>query len=137
MKIIRRVTKGIKVPIGRHMVVTKINKDGVFVRNIGEQSQYWLAYSLDNFEVVSCKSCKVSKVEFEALKYAVIIHHELGINEKEWEAIVKNKPKIIKFWYPKRGCIYIWTNMVKKRVIAGKPYVCIEIKQRCYEKPDD
>lgn len=135
MQIIRRVAKSVKVPIGRPMVVTKINKDGVFVRNIGERAEFWLAYSLDNFEVVSCIPCKVSKVEFEALKCAVMIHHELDVNKKEWEAIAKNKPKIIKFWYPKRGCIYIWTNMVKKRVLAGKPYVCIEIKQRFYEKP--
>lgn len=138
MKIVRRVPKSINIPIGRHIIITKVTARGIFARNIGEHSEYWLAESLDNFAEVSCKSCKISKVEFSALKNAVIIHHSLRTTaNKEWKAIVTKKPQLIKFWHPGEGCMYIWPSVIKQKVIAGEPYCYIEVKQRCYEKPDE
>ena len=138
MRVIRRVPKGLKIPVGRHMIVTRITAKGVFVRNIGEQSEYWLAEDLSNFVDIPCIRCKLSKVEFSALKCAVIVHHPLRTTKnKEWKAIVKNKPQLIKFWHPGEGCIYIWPSVIKQRVIGGEPFCYIEVKQRCYEKPDN
>lgn len=136
MKIVRRILKQLNVCIGRYIIITKITNNGIFARNVGEHSEYWLADNLNNFAEVPYKTCKVSKVEFEALKYAVIINRPISSNHsKEWKAIIEKKPKIIKFWHPKEGCIYIWPDMIKQRVIAGEPYCCIEIRTRCYEKP--
>lgn len=138
MKIVRRVPKGLKMPVGRHIIITRTTAKGIFARNIGEKSEYWLAEDLDNFIEVSCARCKLSKVEFSALKAAVIVHHSLRPpKNKEWKNIVKNKPQLIKFWHPGEGCMYIWPSVIKQRVIGGEPFCYIEVKQRCYEKPDN
>lgn len=136
MKIVRRLSKAMNVPLGRHIIVTKKTEQGIFARNVGERSEYWLADSLKNFAEVSNVSCKLNKAEFEALKFAVIINHTLaGIHNKQWKVIVKEKPTIIRFWYPGGGCIYIWPSVIKQRVTGGEPYVYIEIHSRCFERP--
>lgn len=136
MKIVRRLSKSVNLPLGRHIIITKVTSNGVFARNIGEHSEYWLADNLKNFVEISSMSCQLNKVEFEALKHAVVMHHSLSdIHNKQWKAIVKEKPAIIRFWSQHCGYIYIWPQLIKQRVVAGHPYVYIEIKQRCFEKP--
>lgn len=48
MKIVRRKMKQ-GGTIGRYIVITRENKQGVFARYIGEKVEFWLAENLDNY----------------------------------------------------------------------------------------
>lgn len=119
--------------IGRHMIVTKHKREGYYARYVGEKSEFYLAETLDNYENIPVVSCKVSITEFEKLKTAIQFSH---IWAPTWRRIYNEKPKIIKFWAPNCGCMYVWVSLIKKRVINKAPNIYIEITSRCYESLD-
>lgn len=131
MKIVRRKMKQ-GGTIGRHMVITRENKQGVFARYVGEKAEFWLAENLNNYEQISVVDCNISIIEFNCLKYAVHFHH---IWAPRWKTICEKKPTIIRFYAKNQGFLYIWPNLIKKRVLNKAPMVYIEIKSRVYE-PD-
>lgn len=132
MSVIRRRMKE-GGTIGRHMVVTKRKKEGYYARYVGEKSEFYLAETLDNYEDIPVVPCKVSITEFEKLKTAIYFSH---IWAPTWRRIYNEKPKIIKFWAPNCGYMYVWVSLIKKRVVNKAPNIYIEITSRCYESFD-
>jgi hypothetical protein len=132
MKIVRRKMKQ-GGTTGRHMIITRENKQGVFARYIGEDYEFWLAENLNNFEEMKVINCNISIIEFNALKHAVFFYH---IWAPRWKTIYENEPDVIRFYAKNQGFLYIWPNLIKKRVLNKAPMVYIEIESRCYE-PDD
>ncbi len=132
MRIVRRKLRDGAV-IGRHIVITRHEKEGYYARYVGEKSEFYLAETLDNYENILIVSCKVSITEFEKLKTAIQFQH---IWAPTWRRIYNEKPTVIKFWAPNCGCIYVWVSLIKKRVINKAPNIYIEITSRCYESLD-
>ena len=132
MRIVRRKLKDGAV-IGRHIVITRHEKEGYYARYVGEKSEFYLAETLDNYENILIVSCKVSITEFEKLKTAIQFSH---IWAPTWRRIYNEKPTIIKFWAPNCGCMYVWVSLIKKRVVNKAPNIYIEITSRCYESLD-
>lgn len=132
MEVVRRKLKDGAI-IGREIIITKRKKDGYYARYIGEKSEFYLAETLDNFIEISMVKCKVSITDFEKLKTAVQFSH---IWAPTWRRIYNEKPKIIKFWAPNCGYMYIWVSLIKKRVVNKAPNIYIEITNRCYESFD-
>lgn len=132
MMIVRRRLKEGAL-IGREIIVTRQKKDGYHARYIGEKSEFYLAETLDNFVEIPIVKCKVSITDFERLKTAIQFSH---IWAPTWRRIYNEKPKIIKFWAPNCGCMYVWVSLIKKRVVNKAPNIYIEITSRCYESLD-
>jgi len=132
MRIVRRRLKEGAV-IGRHIIITRHEKEGYYARYVGEKSEFYLAETLDNYENILIVSCKVSITEFEKLKTAIQFSH---IWAPTWRRIYNEKPTIIKFWAPNCGCMYVWVSLIKKRVVNKAPNIYIEITSRCYESLD-
>lgn len=132
MKIVRRKMKQ-GGTIGRYIVITRENKQGVFARYVGEKAEFWLAENLDNYQEISVVNCNVSIVEFNAYKHAVQFYH---IWAPRWRTIHTQKPEIIRFYAKNQGFLYVWPNLIKKRVLNKAPQVYIEVKQRLYESDD-
>jgi hypothetical protein len=132
MEVVRRKLKDGAV-IGREIIITKRKKDGYYARYIGEKSEFYLAETLDNFVEIPMVKCKVSITDFEKLKTAIQFSH---IWAPTWRRIYNEKPKIIKFWAPNCGYMYVWVSLIKKRVINKAPNIYIEIVNRCYESFD-
>lgn len=132
MRIVRRRLKDGAI-IGRHIIVTRHEKEGYYARYVGEKSEFYLAETLDNYENILIVSCKVSITEFEKLKTAIQFSH---IWAPTWRRIYNEKPTIIKFWAPNCGCMYVWVSLIKKRVVNKAPNIYIEITNRCYESLD-
>jgi hypothetical protein len=129
MKIVRRKMKQ-GGTIGRYMVITSQKKEGFYARYIGEKSEFWLAESLNNFQEISTVKCKVSISDFERLKHAICFSH---IWAPTWRRIYEEKPKIIKFWAPNCGYLYVCVSIIKKKVENKAPNIYIEITERVYE----
>ena len=73
---------------------------------------------------------EISVLEFEALKHAIHIHHDLS---PAWEKLLKAQPEIIKFWNRSEGVIYVWPDAIKRRIFGHSiPMVYVEIKNRTY-----
>lgn len=132
MRIVRRRLKEGAV-VGRHIVITRHEKEGYYARYVGEKSEFYLAETLDNYENILIVSCKVSITEFEKLKTAIQFSH---IWAPTWRRIYNEKPTIIKFWAPNCGFMYVWVSLIKKRVVNKAPNIYIEITSRCYESLD-
>ena len=132
MRIVRRRLKDGAV-IGRHIIVTRHEKEGYYARYVGEKSEFYLAETLDNYENILIVPCKVSITEFEKLKTAIQFSH---IWAPTWRRIYNEKPTIIKFWAPNCGYMYVWVSLIKKRVVNKAPNIYIEITSRCYESLD-
>lgn len=130
--LIRRILKQ-GGTVGRHMIVTKHKKDGYYARYVGEKSEFYLAETLNNFKEISVVRCKVSISDFERLKHAVCFSH---IWAPTWRTIYNEKPRVIKFWAPNCGYLYVWVNVIKKRVLNKAPNIYIEITERVYEPFD-
>lgn len=119
--------------VGRHMIVTKHKKEGYYARYVGEKSEFYLAETLSNFKEVSIVKCKVSISDFESLKHAVCFSH---IWAPTWRTIYNEKPRVIKFWAPNCGYLYVWVSVIKKKVENKAPNIYIEITERVYEPFD-
>ena len=130
--LIRRILKQ-GGTVGRHMIVTKHKKEGYYARYVGEKSEFYLAETLNNFKEISLVKCKVSISDFERLKHAVCFSH---IWAPTWRTIYNEKPRVIKFWAPNCGYLYVWVNVIKKRVLNKAPNIYIEITERVYEPFD-
>ena len=130
--LIRRILKQ-GGTVGRHMIVTKHKKEGYYARYVGEKSEFYLAETLNNFKEVSIVRCKVSISDFERLKHAVCFSH---IWAPTWRTIYNEKPRVIKFWAPNCGYLYVWVNVIKKKVLNKAPNIYIEITERVYEPFD-
>lgn len=132
MKIVRRKMKQ-GGTIGRYIAITRINKQGVFARYVGEKAEFWLAENLDNYKEIKVINCNISIIEFNCLKFAVHFFH---IWAPRWKTIVEQQPEIIRFYAKNQGFLYVWPNLIKKKVLNKAPQVYIEIKQRLYESDD-
>ena len=130
MKIVRRKLRN-GICVGRYIIITRITNEGVFARNVGEKSEYWLAENLDNFLEISNVSCEINVDLFKSLKNAVIIRQPITPSFKK---LVSEKPTIIRFWAKKLGSIYVIPNFIKGVVVNKKPWIHVEIKERVYEK---
>ena len=130
--LIRRILKQ-GGTVGRHMIVTKHKKEGYYARYVGEKSEFYLAETLNNFKEISIIKCKVSISDFERLKHAVCFSH---IWAPTWRTIYNEKPRVIKFWAPNCGYLYIWVSVIKKKVLNKAPNIYIEITERVYEPFD-
>ena len=130
--LIRRILKQ-GGTVGRHMIVTKHKKEGYYARYVGEKSEFYLAETLNNFKEISVVRCKVSISDFERLKHAVCFSH---IWAPTWRTIYNEKPRVIKFWAPNCGYLYVWVNVIKKKVLNKAPNIYIEITERVYEPFD-
>lgn len=130
MKIVRRKLKN-GICVGRYIIITRTTSEGVFARNVGELSEYWLAKDLDNFKEISNESCEINVDRFKSLREAVIIRQPITPSFKK---LVSEKPTIIRFWAKKLGSIYVIPNLIKGVVVNRKPWIHIEIKERVYEK---
>lgn len=119
--------------IGRYIAITRINKQGVYARYVGEKAEFWLAENLDNYKEIKVINCNISIVEFCCLKFAVHFFH---IWAPRWKTIVEQQPEIIRFYAKNQGFLYVWPNLIKKKVLNKAPQVYIEIKQRLYESDD-
>jgi hypothetical protein len=115
------------------MIVTRKKKEGFYARYVGERSEFYLAETLTNFQEIPMVKCKVSISDFKRLTYAIGFSH---IWAPTWKRIYEEKPKMIKFWAPNCGFLYVWVNVIKKRVLNKAPFIYIEIDQRIYEPFD-
>lgn len=132
MRVVRRRLKEGAL-VGRHIVITRHEKEGYYARYVGEKSEFYLAETLDNYENILMVPCKVSITEFEKLKTAIQFQH---IWAPTWRRIYNEKPTVIRFWAPNCGYMYVWVSLIKKRVINKAPNIYIEITSRCYESLD-
>lgn len=134
MKIVRRLSKSVKLPIGRYLIVTKETKRGVYAKTIGGKKEDWLAEDLSNYVEIPSSVCKISREELEKLKCAWIIYLSLiQVKNKERKAVAAQKPKIIKFWAPNCGSIYVVANKIATRIINGNPCVYVDIDTKIYD----
>lgn len=126
--IVRRVTK-YGAEIGRYVEITRKTTSGYYARTLRKHFEFFLAENLNNFKKIEVVSIQTNRIEFEALKYAIHVHHELT---PQWARILEKRPEIIKV----RNCsdiLYIWPSVIKKRIFNRTPCVYIEIKSREYE----
>ena len=126
--IVRRILK-CGAEIGRYIEITKKTEKGYYGKTLRSSEEFFVAETLDNFKEVEVVTISVGKVELEALKYAMKVHHELT---PQWERVLEKRPEIIKVWNL-QGVVYIWPAMIKRRIFGRVPNVYIEIKSREYE----
>lgn len=126
--IIRRILK-CGAEIGRYIEITKKTEKGYYGKTLRSSEEFFIAETLNNFKKIEVVSIEVCKVELEALKYAIHIHHELT---PQWKKVLEKRPEIIKVWNL-QGVVYIWPAMIKRRIFGRVPNVYIEIKSREYE----
>ena len=126
--IIRRVLK-CGAEVGRYIEITKKVKNGYYGKTLCSSKEFFVAETLNNFKEFKVVTISVSKVELEALKYAIHIHHELT---PQWKKVLEKEPEIIKVWNL-QGIVYIWPAIIKRRIFGRVPNVYIEIKSREYE----
>ena len=126
--IVRRILK-CGAEVGRCIEITKKTEKGYYGKTLRSSEEFFIAETLDNFIEIKIVTISVGKVEFEALKYAIHVHHELT---PQWERVLEKRPEIIKIWNLK-GVVYLWPSVIKRRVFGRIPNVYIEIKSREYE----
>ena len=126
--IVRRILK-CGAEVGRCIEITKKTENGYYGRTLRSSEEFFVAETLNNFKEFKVVTISVSKVEFEALKYAIHVHHELT---PQWERVLEKRPEIIKIWNL-NGVVYLWPSVIKRRVFGRIPNVYIEIKSREYE----
>jgi hypothetical protein len=126
--VIRRILK-CGAEVGRYIEITRKTESGYYGKTLCSSKEFFVAETLNNFKEFKVVTISVSKVELEALKYAVHIHHELT---PQWERVLEKEPEIIKVWNL-QGVVYIWPSVIKRRVFGHVPNVYIEIKSREYE----
>lgn len=126
--IVRRVLK-CGAEIGRCIEITKKTEKGYYGKTLRSSEEFFVAETLHNFKKIEVVSIEVGKVELEALKYAIHIHHELT---PQWKKVLEKRPEIIKVWNL-QGVVYLWPAMIKRRIFGRVPNVYIEIKNREYE----
>lgn len=126
--IVRRVLK-CGAEVGRYIEVTKKTAKGYYGKTLRSSEEFFIAETLNNFKEVEVVTISVGKVELEALKHAVHVHHELT---PQWEKVLEKRPEIIKVWNL-QGVVYIWPAIIKRRIFGRVPNVYIEIKSREYE----
>lgn len=127
--IVRRILK-CGAEVGRYIEITKKTENGYYGRTLRKKSEFFVAKTLNNFKEVEVVTISVSKVELEALKFAIHLHHELT---PQWEKVLEIKPEIIKVWNLS-GVVYLWPAVIKKRIFGRVPNVYIEIKNREYDE---
>lgn len=127
--IVRRILK-CGAEIGRYIEITRKTENGYYGRTLRKKSEFFVAKTLNNFKEVEVVTISVSKVELEALKFAIHLHHELT---PQWEKVLERKPEIIKVWNLS-GVVYLWPTVIKKRIFGRVPNVYIEIKNREYDE---
>lgn len=130
--IVRRVLK-CGAEVGRYIEVTKKTAKGYYGKTLRSSEEFFIAETLNNFKEVEVVTISVGKVELEALKHAVHVHHELT---PQWEKVLEKRPEIIKVWNL-QGVVYIWPAVIKRRIFGRVPNVYIEIKSREYESKSD
>ena len=127
--IIRRILK-CNAEIGRCIEITKRTTSGYYGKYLGENKEFFIAQNLYCFKKITVIAVEISVLEFEALKHAIHIHHDLS---PMWEKLLKVQPEIIKFWNRSEGVIYVWPNAIKRRIFGHSiPMVYVEIKNRTY-----
>ena len=126
--IVRRILK-CGAEVGRYIEITKKVENGYYGKTLCSSKEFFIAETLNNFKEFKVVTISVSKVELEALKYAIHIHHELT---PQWKKVLEKEPEIIKVWNL-QGIVYIWPAIIKRRIFGRVPNVYIEIKSREYE----
>ena len=126
--IVRRVLK-CGAEVGRYVEITRRTTSGYYARTLRKTFEFFLAADLKNFKKIEVTAVNVNLIEFEALKHAMYIHHELT---PQWERVLEKRPEIIKV-RNKTNVIYIFPAVIKKRIFNRIPNVYIEIKTREYE----
>lgn len=126
--IVRRILK-CGAEVGRCIEITKKTENGYYGKKLCSSKEFFVAETLNNFKEFKVVTISVGKVEFEALKYAIHVHHELT---PQWERVLEKRPEIIKIWNLK-GVVYLWPSVIKRRVFGRIPNVYIEIERREYE----
>lgn len=126
--IIRRVLK-CGAETGRCIETTRKTTSGYYGKYLGERNEFFVAQNLQNFKKIPVVTVEINAIEFEALKHAIHIHHDLS---PMWERVLKTKPEIVKFWNSSDGIIYVWPQTIKRRIFGHTPTVYIEIKSRVY-----
>jgi hypothetical protein len=127
--IIRRILR-CGAEIGRCIEITRKDKSGYYGHYIGENKELFIALNLRNFKKITVVAVEIRAIEFEALKHAFYIHHDLS---PIWEKVLKVKPEIVKFWNRDSGVIYVWPSVIKRRIFGhNTPTVYIEIKSKMY-----
>ena len=130
--IVRRILK-CGAEVGRYIEITKKVENGYYGKTLCSSKEFFVAETLNNFKEFKVVTISVSKVELEALKYAIHIHHELT---PQWKKVLEKEPEIIKVWNL-QGIVYIWPAIIKRRIFGRVPNVYIEIKSREYESKSD
>lgn len=127
--IIRRVLK-CGAETGRCIEITRKTISGYYGKYLGEHNEFFIAQNLQNFKKMTVVAVQINAIEFEALKHAFNIHHDLS---PAWERVLKTKPEIIKFWNRDNGVLYVWPYVIKRRIFGhNTPTVYVEIKSRTY-----
>ena len=127
--IIRRILK-CGAETGRCIEVTRRTTSGYYGSYIGTCKEFFIAQNLQNFKKITVVAVKINAVEFEALKYAICIHHDLS---PAWDRVLKTKPEIVKFWNKDGDVIYVWPYIIKRRIFGhNTPTVYIGIKDKTY-----
>ena len=126
--IVRRILK-CGAEVGRCIEITKKTENGYYGKKLCSSKEFFVAETLNNFKEFKVVTISVGKVEFEALKYAIHVRHELT---PQWERVLEKRPEIIKIWNLK-GVVYLWPSVIKRRVFGRIPNVYIEIERREYE----
>lgn len=126
--IIRRMLKCSAV-VGRHIEVTKRTKSGYYGHYVGEHNEFYIAETLKSFVETKVISIQINAIEFEALKHALCIYHDVSV---EWNRAVTEDPEIIKFWNRNGGVIYVWPYVIKRKIFGHSPQIFIDIKSKIY-----
>lgn len=127
--IVRRVLK-CNAEIGRCIEITRHTISGYYGRYLGEHNEFFIARNLQNFKKITVVAVQINAIEFEALRHAFYIHHDLS---PVWDRVLKTKPEIVKFWNRDAGVIYVWPHTIKRRIFGhSTPTVYIDIKSRMY-----
>lgn len=126
--IVRRILK-CGAETGRYVEITRKTTSGYYAKTLRKHFEFFLAENLNNFKKIEVVTIQTNKVEFEALKYAMYVHHELT---PQWERVLEKKPEIIKV-RNRNDVIYIFPAIIKRRVFDRIPNVYVEIKGREYE----
>ena len=125
--IVRRILK-CKAEVGRCIEITRRTTSGYWGRYLGENKEFFIAERLNNFREISIVTVEIKALELEALRHAKCMHHDLS---PAWRKVLSIKPEIIKFWNTS-GVIYIWPEVIKRRIFGHNPMVYIDIKNRVY-----
>lgn len=128
-QIIRKMTK-CGCPIGQYMIVTKVTKNHVYARYLGNTNSFPLMLTA-TFREYSKGVAKISYRDYYELKSSGIFYTHKA--SKQWENLYDKKPRIIKLYTVGEKPLYFVVDFWCKRLTKGQSYIRVYFTSQIYD----